>query len=312
MDSQYEKKNFISETFKNETQNKKLILKVSRRKHMGLRINTNVASMNTLSTLSGNKGKLDMAMNRLSSGSKINRASDDAAGLAISEGIKARLRGLKQSDRNAQDGISLIQIAEGGLNEVSNILIRLRELGIQSASDTISDRERKLVNIEYSQMLDEVDRIAGTTSFNGTNLLSGETQKLDFQINTRNSELADRISFDGTTADIRTQSLGLSLANVADKFSAQESLAMVDAAIQNVAGIRSNFGAIQSRLNSTVENLQQSVENNSIANSRIRDTDVAEESTNLAKQNILMQTGTAILAQSNQQGQLAMQLMRQS
>ncbi len=279
---------------------------------MGLKINANVASMNTLNTLSGNKGKLDMTMSRLSSGSKINKSSDDAAGLAISEGIKAKLRGLKQSDRNAQDGISLIQVAEGGLNEVSNILIRLRELGIQSASDTISDRERKLVNIEYAQLIEEVDRIAATTEFNGTNLLSGQSGSLDFQINTKNSPLADRISFDGSLSDVRSQSLGLSMASVLDKVSAQESLSMVDSAIQSVAQLRSGFGAIQSRLNSTIENLQQSVENNASANSRIRDTDVAEESTNMAKQNILMQTGTAILAQSNQQGQLAMQLMRQS
>ncbi len=279
---------------------------------MGLRVNSNVASMNTLHTLAGNKGKLDMAMGRLSSGSKINRSSDDAAGLAISEGLKAKLRGLKQSDRNAQDGISLIQIAEGGLNEVSNILIRLRELGIQSASDTISDRERKMVETEYRQLVNEIDRIAATTNFNGTNLLSGETDNLDFQINTKNSNDADRIRFDGRNADVRTQSLGVDLATVIDKFSAQESLAMVDSAIQKVAEVRSGFGAVQSRLNSTVENLLQSVENNSVANSRIRDTDVAEESTNLAKQNILMQTGTAVLAQSNQQSALAMQLLRPS
>lgn len=278
---------------------------------MGLRINANVASMNTLNTLSGNKGKLDMAMGRLSSGSKINRSSDDAAGLAISEGLKAKLRGLKQSDRNAQDGISLIQIAEGGLNEVSNILIRLRELGIQSASDTISDRERELVNSEYTQLVSEVDRIANTTSFNGTNLLSGEAENLDFQINTRNSNEADRIRFEARNADVRTQALGIDLASVLDKVSAQESLGIIDSALHRVAEVRSSFGAIQSRLNSTVENLQQSVENNAAANSRIRDADVAEESTNLARQNILMQTGTAVLAQSNQQGAMAMQLLRQ-
>jgi len=278
---------------------------------MGLRINANVASMNTLNTLSSTKGKLDMAMSRLSSGSKINKPSEDAAGMAISEGLKARVRGLKQSDRNAQDGISLIQVAEGGLNEVSNILIRLRELGIQSASDTISDRERKLINIEYKQMLDEVDRIAATTEFNGTNLLSGKADTIDFQINTKNSPLADRISFDGRASNVKTQVLGLDGATVADKFSAQQSLGMVDSAIQYVAGLRSGFGSIQSRLNSTVENLQQSSENTATANSRIRDADVAEESTNLAKQNILMQAGTSILAQSNQQGQLALQLMKQ-
>lgn len=278
---------------------------------MGLRVNANVSSMNTLNTLSNNKGKQDMIMNRLSSGSKINRSSEDAAGLAISEGMKAKLRGLKQSNRNAQDGISMIQVAEGGLNEVSNILVRLRELGIQAASDTIGDRERSLVSIEYKNMLEEINRIAATTNFNGTNLLSGTVNALDFQINTRNSAAADRISFDGKDADVRVQSLGLDGANVLDKLSAQNSLAMVDSAIQQIAGVRSGMGAIQSRLNSTVENLQQSEENTAAANSRIRDTDVAEESTNLAKQNILMQSGTAILAQSNQQGSLAMQLLRQ-
>lgn len=278
---------------------------------MGLRVNTNVSSLTALKALNGTKGSMDKTMAKLSSGERINRSSEDAAGLAISENLKNQMRGLKQSNRNAMDGVSLIQIAEGGLNEISNILIRLRELAIQTASDTISDRERKMVNIEYSQMLDEIDRISQTTEFNGTSLLSGENQLMDFQINTKNSPSADRITLDGSLADVGTVALGIDMLNVLDKPSSQESLATVDSAIEKVNSLRANFGAIQTRLNSTIENILQSVENTAQANSRIRDADIAEESSELAKKNLMMQTGTAVLAQSNQQNQLAMQLLKQ-
>jgi len=278
---------------------------------MGLRVNTNVSSLTALKALNGTKGSMDKTMAKLSSGERINRSSEDAAGLAISENLKNQMRGLKQSNRNAMDGVSLIQIAEGGLNEISNILIRLRELAIQTASDTISDRERKMVNIEYSQMLDEIDRISQTTEFNGTSLLSGENQLMDFQINTKNSPSADRITLDGSLADVGTVALGIDMLNVLDKPSSQESLATVDSAIEKVNSLRANFGAIQNRLNSTIENILQSVENTAQANSRIRDADIAEESSELAKKNLMMQTGTAVLAQSNQQNQLAMQLLKQ-
>jgi flagellin len=277
---------------------------------MGLRVNTNVTSMKAMRALSETKGSMDQTMNRLSSGSRINTSSEDAAGLAISENLKAQMRGLKQSTRNAQDGISMIQIAEGGLNEVANILVRLRELGIQSASDTISDNERGMVEVEYRNMVEEIDRIAATTEFNGTNLLSGINKMFDFQINTKNSPDADRITFDGSMADVGTLGLGISDASVADKFSAQDSLSLVDNAINHVNRLRANLGAIQSRLNSTSENLLQSIENTATANSRIRDADIAEESTALAKHNIMMQSGTAILAQSNQQNALALQLLK--
>ena len=279
---------------------------------MGLRINTNVTSMNAMRALGQTKGFMDKTMNRLSSGSRINSSADDAAGLAISENFKAQMRGLKQSVRNAQDGVSLIQIAEGGLNEIGNILVRLRELAIQSASDTIGERERGMVEIEYRQLVDEVDRIAATTEFNGTNLLTGMNNLLDFQINTRNSPDADRISLDGSRTDVGSTALGLDMASVVDKLSAQDSLQVVDQAINYVSGLRANFGAIQSRLNSAIDNLGSSIESSASANSRIRDADVAEESTALAKQNIMMQSGTAILAQSNQQGALALQLLKGS
>lgn len=277
---------------------------------MGLRIGTNVTALNAQKALWGTKNSMDRAMARLSSGNRINKASDDAAGLAISENLKAQIRGNKQANRNAQDGISLIQTAEGSLGEVGNMLIRLRELGVQAASDTIGDKERSLANVEFAQLLEEIDRITGSTEFNGTPLLSGTGGNLDFQIGVKNSPDFDRISFDAAAADAGTMALGLNLSNVLDKTSAQESLSQVDFAISYVNQLRAGFGAIQNRLNSTVENLQTSVENLSAANSRIRDADIADESTELAKQNILLQAGTSVLAQANQQPGLALQLLK--
>lgn len=277
---------------------------------MGLRIGTNVTALNAQKALYGTKNKMDTAMARLASGNRINKSADDAAGLAISENIKAQMRGLKQANRNAQDGISLIQTAEGALNEVSNMLIRLRELGVQAASDTIGDRERGLANIEYSQLLEEIDRITGSAEFNGTPLLNGTGGLLDFQIGVRNSPQFDRISFNTAQADGGTTALGLDLTSILDKSSAQNSLANIDSAINQVSQLRAGFGAIQNRLNSTVEGLQTSLENLATANSRIRDADIADESTELAKQNILLQAGTSVLSQANQQPNIALQLLK--
>lgn len=276
---------------------------------MGLRIGTNVTALNAQKALWGTKNKMDTAMSRLASGNRINKASDDAAGLAISENMKAQMRGLKQANRNAQDGISMIQTAEGSLSEVSNMLIRLRELGVQSASDTISDRERALANVEYTQLLEEIDRMTGSAEFNGTPLLNGTGGLLDFQIGVKNSVDFDRISFDATLTDAGTTALGLDLTNILDKTSAQNCLSNVDSAINYVNQLRAGFGAIQNRLNSTVEGLQTNLENLSASNSRIRDADIADESTELAKQNILLQAGTSVLAQANQQPGLALSLL---
>lgn len=276
---------------------------------MGLRIGTNVTALNAQKALWGTKNSMDKAMSRLSSGNRINKASDDAAGLAISENMKAQMRGLKQANRNAQDGISMIQTAEGSLSEVSNMLIRLRELGVQAASDTIGDRERGLANIEYTQLLEEIDRITGSSEFNGTPLLNGTGGLLDFQIGVKNSVDFDRISFNAAQADASSTALGLDLTNILDKTSAQNCLSNIDGAINYVNQLRAGFGAIQNRLNSTVEGLQTNLENLSASNSRIRDADIADESTELAKQNILLQAGTSVLAQANQQPGLALSLL---
>ena len=168
---------------------------------MGLRINTNTASLNSQRVLWNTKLNLDKSLEKLSSGYRINRAGDDAAGLAISENLKAQVRGLKQASRNAQDGISMVQVAEGSLNEVSSIMIRLRELAIQAASDTVGPMERQFLNVEYDQLISETDRIAAATEFNGTQLLSGVGSVMDFQVGIRNNPEIDRISFDSSKAD---------------------------------------------------------------------------------------------------------------
>ncbi len=276
---------------------------------MGLRINTNVASLNAQRNLMGTKLGLDKSLERLSSGFRINRAGDDAAGLAISENLRAQIRGLKQSSRNAQDGISLVQVAEGGLNEVSSIMIRLRELAVQAASDTIGPVERQFLNVEYDQLISEVDRIADGTEFNGTTLLSGTGAILDFQVGIRNDPQIDRISFDASKADANSAALGINLTSVADKASAQNSLAAIDSAIMSVSAMRADFGAIQNRLQSTINNLAIATENLSAANSRVRDVDVAEESAELMRNNILLQAGTSVLAQANQTAASALTLL---
>lgn len=276
---------------------------------MGLRIATNVAAINAGKNLYSLGIKQNTSMARLSSGSRINQAADDAAGLAISENIKAQVRGLRQANRNANDGISLVQVAEGSLGEMANMLVRLRELGVQAASDTISDKERVLTNVEYQQLKAEMERIAQSTKFNGTPLLNGQGGVLDIQIGTQNDPNLDRISFRSDESNATLESLQLVDANVADKLSAQTSLAAVDNAIAQVNSSRANLGAFQNRLQSTSQNLATAEENYAAANSRIRDADIAAESTELAKNNVLMQAATSVLGQANTNTQLALKLL---
>jgi len=279
---------------------------------MGLRINTNVASINAQRNLIGTKLNLDRSLEKLSSGYRINRAGDDAAGLAISENLKAQIRGLKQASRNAQDGISLVQVAEGGLTEISSILIRLRELAVQAASDTVGQTERGFLNVEYDQLISEVDRIADGSEFNRTPLLNGTGAVFDIQVGTRNDPNIDRITFDASKADANVAALGINLTSVADQASAQNSLSALDSAIVSVSAMRADFGALQNRLQSTVNNLAVSHENLSAANSRVRDVDVAEETAELTRNNIMLQAGTSVLAQANQSANTALTLLKQT
>jgi flagellin len=277
---------------------------------MALVITTNVASLNAQRNLTSSSHGMDQSLARLSSGYRINQAADDAAGLAISENLRAQIRGLSQANRNSNDGISLVQVAEGGLNEVSNMLIRLRELGVQAASDTIGDTERKFLDVEYQQLKSEMQRIAEVTTFNGYDLLNGTGGLMDIQVGVHNDPFKDRISFNTSAANATIDALGVIAESVATKVQAQQSLDVVDNAMVSVNAMRANFGAMQNRLQSTVNNLMIAHENLSAANSRIRDTDVAAESAELTRNTILKQAGISVLGQANQTQQLALKLLQ--
>lgn len=276
---------------------------------MGFRINTNVSSIAAQRSLTVNGRESESNLAKLSSGSRITKASDDAAGLAISEKMKANIRSLKQADRNANDGISMVQTAEGGLNETSSILTRMRELAIQTSSDTVGDVERGMSNMEYQNLKQELERISQVTEFNGKKLLDGQGDKYDFQIGAKNNDFQDRISYDSSQVSAGMESLGVSELDVSSKQGSQESLAALDGAIEKVSGSRAFLGAIQNRLVSTSNNLQVNVENLSAANSRIRDVDYAEATATKAKNDILGAAGTSVLAQANMNGQSALKLI---
>jgi flagellin len=276
---------------------------------MGLRINTNVQSLRAQNSLAKVEENKASTLAKLSSGSRINKAGDDAAGLAISEKLKANIRGTQQASRNAGDGISMIQTAEGGLNESSNILIRLRELSVQAASDTIGDQERKFSDLEFKQLTSEMERIATSTQFNGKNLLSGEGDSLDFQIGITNDAKNDRLSYKPQDTSARIKDLGVDGLGVLTKTDAQNNLEKIDSAINGVNANRASLGALQNRLQSTISNLDVRTENLSAANSRIRDTDIALESAEMTKGNILSAAATSVLAQANNAGSSAIKLI---
>jgi len=276
---------------------------------MGLRIATNVQSMNAQRNLAATGEKQAASLNKMSSGTRITKAGDDAAGLAISEKLKGSIRSMQQANRNANDGISLIQTAEGGINEVSNILLRLRELSVQAASDTVGDAERGFTDKEFQNLKSEIDRIANVTKFNGTSLLNGNGKTLDFQVGINNDSSQDRLQYATSATDVTLGHLGLSSTSTVSKESAQANLASIDSAIMAVNENRAGLGTLQNRLGSTVQNLSISTENLSAANSRIRDTDMASESSELTKASILAQAGTAVLSQANSSSNLALKLL---
>lgn len=276
---------------------------------MGMRVTTNIAAINAQRNLIGSQRQIQNSMAQLASGSRINKAADDAAGLAISEGLRAHIRSANQAQRNANDGISMVQTAEGGLNEISNIIVRLRELGIQAASDTVAATERGFLDKEVQQLKSEVQRIANVTTWGSTKLLDGSSETFDYQIGIFNNAEEDRISFNAAENVATLDALGLAGIDYTTKEGAQTALEGLDVAQTQVNGVRANLGALQNRLTSTVDNLGVAQENMSAANSRIRDTDVAMASSEMTRNNILLQAGTATLAQANQVNQLAMKLL---
>ena len=276
---------------------------------MSLRINTNIAAINAQRTMGSNQRMIDKTYSQLASGSRINKSSDDAAGLAISENMKAQLRSARQARRNANDGISFVQVAEGGLNEVNNMIVRMRELSIQSASDTVGDKERGYINQEAQAIKLEMDRVAKSTKWNTTPLLDGSKASFDFQVGIHSDPFLDTISFDPSKADTTLSGLGLSTIDLSTKEGAKEGLLYLDQSQEIVADARASFGALQNRLTHTIQNLQVFEENTAAAKSRIKDTDFAEASAELTKNNILLQASTSTLAQANQKNQLALGLI---
>ena len=248
---------------------------------MGLRVNTNIASLNAQRSLAQTTERLQSSFRRLSTGLRIASAADDAAGLAISERFRAQIRSTNQAVRNAQDGISLTQTGEGALNEVSSILIRLRELSFQAANATVSSQDRNTLNQEFGDLLNEIDRIARSTTFNGVNLLDGAASSLSFQVGTGTTPEIDTISV--PTANVLATTLGLASLNIGSSGSTSTAILSIDAAINAVSSVRGSFGAAQNRLTTTIANLRIQVENLSAAESRVRDVDVAVESAELSR-----------------------------
>ncbi len=276
---------------------------------MGMRIATNTQSIAAQRHLGNTNNQVGRTQERLASGARITRAADDAAGLAISETMRAQVRSIRQDVRNAQDGVSMVQVAEGGLNEVGNILIRFRELSIQAASDTIGDTERGFVDKEVQQLKNEVDRISKTTEFNGRALLSGEGGIVEIQVGTHNNPEHDRFVYNTTETQTGLESLGLSDVSALTKESAQNNLDMIDKSISKLSENRAHLGALQNRLESSINNLKIYDENLSAARSRIYDADIASEVSELTKNNILANAGTSVLGQANANSQLALKLI---
>jgi flagellin len=276
---------------------------------MGLRINTNTQSLAAQRNLGINYQAQKNSIEKLASGSRIVRSADDAAGLAIAENIRGSVRSLRQAIRNSNDGISMIQVAEGAMNEVSNILIRFRELSIQGASDTIGDTERSFIDKEVQQLKSEIDRISQSTEFNGAKLLNGEGGQIEIQIGINNNPEQDRFMYDAAKTSVTADRLGVSGITTMSKADSQNNLATVDGAIKVLVENRAELGAMQNRLQAVVNNGMIYDENLSNARSRIADVDVASETAELAKQNILTSAGVSVLSQANSNTQYALKLI---
>ncbi len=275
---------------------------------MALIVNTNIASITAQRNLGISTRELQGSVARLSSGLRITRAADDAAGLGISETLRAQIRSINQAVRNSNDGISLLQIADGGAANIGGLLARLRELATQSASGILGSNERSFLDTEFVALRSEIDRISAVTEFNGTKLLSGtDNDSLTIQIGFRNTT-NDRLSL--TLNDLTTSALALSTTNVSTASSAQTALGNIDSAISAVASARATIGSLQNRIDAAVQNLEVANENITAAESRIRDADIAFETALFTRNQILVSAGVSILAQANTLPQQALQLLQ--
>lgn len=276
---------------------------------MALTIMTNALSTAAQRNLSKTEESLGSTMQKLASGSRIVVAADDPAGLAISDNMNSTLRSLNQAMRNTSDGISLIQVFEGGTNEITNMLTRIRELAIESSSDTLGDKERDLLDNEVQELKLEISRIAKSTVYGGRELLTGADLRVQFQVGTGNDDEKDRITFSPGPSNLTSDGLGVGDLSINNKESAQESLETIDKALTHVNVIRARVGASQNRLQTTFNSQSIYYENLSLAKSRIKDADMALETTNYTKEQILRQAGVSVLQQANQTPQLALQLL---
>jgi flagellin len=275
---------------------------------MALIIQTNISSMQSQKNLLANQSNLTKSFNKLSSGYRINSAADDAAGLAISESMKSQVRSYTVAERNANDGISMSQTAEGALGEIHDVLGRMRELAVQSSNGSLTQTDRGFIQTEFTLLQSEITRIQDSAKFNGKQLVNATTSSITFQVGLDNT-VSDQItvSFGGLSLSQITISAAVSGATTSQ---ALASLAMVDAAITGVSTARSNFGSAMNRLSVATNNIQTMRLNISSANSRIRDVDVADETSMMSKNQVLTQAGISVLAQANQMPQLASQLLR--
>ncbi|MDN4606795.1 flagellin [Sporosarcina highlanderae] len=270
-----------------------------------MRINHNIAALNTFNQLGANNTNAAKNLEKLSSGQRINRAGDDAAGLSISEKMRGQIRGLEMASKNAQDGISLIQTAEGALNETHAILQRMRELAVQAANDTNDTDERNAITSELTALTSEINRIAGNTEFNNQKLLDGNFSTKKFHIGANSGQTIDL-----TITTMNATALSINSISVTSAGGASAAITSINNAIKAVSVQRSNLGAVQNRLEHTINNLGTSAENLTAAESRIRDVDMAKEMMDFTKNNILTQAAQAMLAQANQQPQGVLQLLR--
>lgn len=275
-------------------------------------INTNLLSLTTQNNLNKSQSSLGTAIERLSSGLRINSAKDDAAGQAIANRMTAQVKGMTQAARNANDGISLVQTAEGNLNEINTNLQRIRELSVQAANDTNGKTDYDSINTEISQRLSEINRIAGAANFNGTALLDGSKTAVNIQVGAGTSgddtiTIDDKVLIKAGATDLGGSDIS---GTISDNDTAQAVIDAVDSAIENVDTARSNMGAIQNRFESTINNLNNSISNLSAAQSRIQDADYATEVSNMSRAQILQQAGTSVLSQANQVPQAMLSLLR--
>lgn len=273
---------------------------------MALRINTNIASLSAQRALASITERLGGSYRRLATGLRISTAADDAAGLAISERLRAQIRSVDQAKRNAADGISLVQTGEGALSEVSNILLRLRELAVQSANGSISSTDRETLDEEFQTLVDEIDRIGRSTEFNGINLLDGSASSVSFQVGPGTDPAVNSLS--ANLEAVLATGLGIDVLGLSTASAASSAMTAIDSAIDSVTRTRGRLGAVQNRLQFTINNLSVQSENLQAADSRIRDVDVAAETARLTRDTILQQAAVAMLAQANSQPQLVLQL----